>query len=86
MLKAKKEVSIMKVKKARALLDHKKFAEELKKLGKTQEEFAEDMDMSDRYVRILSTVDRNVSISLAYALSQAFGVPIEYLLVVVEDK
>ena len=44
------------------------------------------MDMSDRYVRILSTVDRNVSISLAYALSQAFGVPIEYLLVVVEDK
>ena len=58
----------------RALLDHKKFAEELKKLGKTQEEFAEDMDMSDRYVRILSTVDRNVSISLAYAFSQAFGV------------
>ena len=76
----------MKVKKARALLDHKKFAEELKKLGKTQEEFAEDMDMSDRYVRILSTVDRNVSISLAYAFSQAFGVPIEYLLLVVEDK
>ncbi len=76
----------MKSKKVRALLDHKKFAEELKKLGQTQEEFAEDMDMSDRYVRILSTVDRNVSISLAYALSQAFGVPIEYLLVVVEDK
>lgn len=76
----------MKSKKIRALLDHKKFAEKLKKLGKTQEEFAEDMDMSDRYVRILSTVDRNVSISLAYALSQAFGVPIEYLLVVVEDK
>ena len=72
----------MKSKKIRALLDHKKFAEELKKLGKTQEEFAEDMDMSDRYVRILSTVDRNVSISLAYA----FGVPIEYLLLVVEDK
>ena len=76
----------MKSKKVRALLDHKKFAEELKKFGKTQEEFAEDMDMSDRYVRILSTVDRNVSISLAYALSQAFGVPIEYLLLVVEDK
>ena len=67
-------------------MDHKKFAEELKKLGKTQEEFAEDMDMSDRYVRILSTVDRNVSISLAYALSQAFGVPIEYLLLVVDDE
>jgi transcriptional regulator with XRE-family HTH domain len=76
----------MKSKKVRALLDHKKFAEELKKLGKTQEEFAEDMDMSDRYVRILSTVDRNVSISLAYALSQAFGVPIEYLLLVVDDE
>ena len=76
----------MKLKKVRALLDHKKFAEELKILGRTQEEFAEDLDMSDRYVRILSTVDRNVSISLAYALSQAFGVPIEYLLVVVEDK
>ena len=67
-------------------MDHKKFAEELKKLGKTQEKFAEDMDMSDRYVRILSTVDRNVSISLAYALSQAFGVPIEYLLLVVDDE
>ena len=44
------------------------------------------MDMSDRYVRILSTVDRNVSISKAYGFSQAFGVPIEYLLVVVDDK
>ena len=53
MLKAKKEVTIMKSRKIRALLDHKKFAEELKKLGKTQEEFAEDMDMSYRYVRIL---------------------------------
>ncbi len=86
MLKAKKEMTIMKLRKVRALLDHKKFAEELKKLGKTQEEFAEDMDMSDRYVRVLSTVDRNVSISLAYSFSQAFGVPIEYLLLVVEDK
>ena len=76
----------MKSRKIRALLDHKKFAEELKKLGKTQEEFAEDMDMSDRYVRILSTVDRNVSISLAYGFSQAFGVTIEYLLLVVDDE
>ena len=48
----------MKLRKVRALLDHKKFAEELKKLGKT----------------------------LAYSFSQAFGVPIEYLLVVVDDK
>ena len=43
MLKAKKEMTIMKLRKVRALLDHKKFAEELKKLGKTQEEFAEDI-------------------------------------------
>ncbi len=76
----------MNIQKKKARLNHLKFSEELRRLGMTQEEFAEDMDMSDRYVRILSTVDRNVSISLAYAFSQAFGVPIEYLLLVVEDK
>lgn len=44
------------------------------------------MDIFDRYVRKLSTVDMNISISKAYAFSQVFGVSIEYLLVVVDDK
>ena len=45
----------MKLRKVRALLDHKKFAEELKKLGKTQEEFAEDMDMCAYFQRLIGT-------------------------------
>lgn len=76
----------MKLRKVRALLDHKKFAEELKKLGKTQEEFAEDMGISDRYVRELKRINKNITISLAYNLSVKFQIPIEALLIVVDDK
>ena len=68
-----------------ALLDHKKFAEELKKLGKTQEKFAEENDISDRYVRNLETTDKNISISMAYSISQVFGVMIEDMIVLVDE-
>lgn len=76
----------MKLKKIRALLNHVKFAEELDRLNKTQEEFAEDMDISVRYVRKLLTTDINVSISKAYSFSQEFGLSVEDLLIVVDDK
>lgn len=56
-----------------ALLNHVKFAEELGRLNKTQEEFAEDMNISVRYLRKLLTSDINVSISKAYGFSQEFG-------------
>ena len=75
----------MKLKKVRALLDHKKFAEELKKLGKTQEEFAEENDISDRYVRNLETTDKNISISMAYSISQVFVFMIEDMIVLVDE-
>ena len=66
-------------------MDHKKFAEELKKLGKTQEEFAEENDISDRYVRNLETTDKNISISMAYSISHVFGVMIEDMIVLVDE-
>lgn len=69
-----------------AVLNHVKFAEELNRLNRTQEEFAEDMDISVRYVRKLLTTDINVSISKAYGFSQEFGLPVEDLLIVVGDK
>lgn len=75
----------MKLTKKTALLNHIKFAEELKKCGMTQEEFAEEIDISDRYVRDLATKDKNVSISMAYSISQIFGVSIEDMLVLVKD-
>ncbi len=69
-----------------AVLNHVKFAEELNRLNRTQEEFAEDMDISVRYVRKLLTTDINVSIFKAYGFSQEFGLPVEDLLIVVGDK
>ena len=67
-------------------MEHKKIAEELKKLGKTQEEFAEEIDISDRYVRNLETTDKNISISMAYSISQVFGVMIEGQLSELHDE
>lgn len=74
----------MKNVKQTALLNHLKFARELDKLGITQEEFAEEIYISDRYVRELLTSDKNISISLAYNISRQFGSSIEDLLVIKE--
>ena len=63
-----------------------KFARELAKLGITQEEFAEEIYISDRYVRKLLKSDKNVSISLVYNISRQFGSSIEDLLVIKEDE
>ncbi len=76
----------MKNVKKTALLNHLKFARELAKLGITQEEFAEEIYISDRYVRKLLKSDKNVSISLVYNISRQFGSSIEDLLVIKEDE
>ena len=76
----------MKNVKQTALLNHLKFARELDKLGITQEKFAEEIYISDRYVRKLLTSDKNISISLAYNISRQFGSSIEDLLVIKEDE
>ena len=75
----------MKLTKKTALLNHIKFAEGLKNCGMTQEEFAEEIDISDRYVRDLTTKDKNVSVSMAYSISRIFGVSIEDMLIIVKD-
>ena len=69
-----------------ALLNHLKFGRELVKLEITQEEFEEEIDISDRYVRELLKSDKNVTISLAYNISCQFGSSIEDLLVIKEDE
>ena len=76
----------MNMQKREARLSRLKFTEELRRLGMTQEEFAEEIDISDRYVRELLTSDKNVSISLAYNISCQFGSSIEDLLVIKEDE
>ena len=76
----------MKTEKKTALLNHLKFAEEVRRLKLTQEEFAEEIDISDRYVRKLLTTDKNISVSLAYNISRQFGSSIEDLLVIREDE
>lgn len=69
-----------------ALFSHKKFSEELQKSKRTQEEFAEDVGVSDRYIRELKKRDKNISVSLAANISRQFGVSIEDLLINQEIK
>ena len=73
-------------KKKKAMLNHLKLAEELRKSRLTQEEFAEEIGISDRHVRNLLKIDKNISVELAYNLSDCFGVAIEDLLVIAEEK
>jgi len=61
-------------------LDHNKFANFLRNSGLTQEEFAEELCISDRYVRTLISQDKNISVDLAYNISKKCGCPIESIL------
>lgn len=72
--------------KREARLSRLKFAEELRRLGMTQEEFAEESGISVRSVRILLTEDKNVSVNMASNISRVFGVTIEDLLVITETE
>ena len=65
-----------------ALLDHEKFMKAM--AGFTQEEFAEEIGITDRHVRNLKEKDTNISVSLLYRISQVFHIPMESLLIVRE--
>lgn len=69
-----------------ALLNHKKLAEIIKASGLTQERFAEEIGISDSYLRSLKRADKNISINLAYNISQKSGCSIEKLLTTTQNK
>lgn len=63
-----------------ALLDKKTFEQIIKESGLTQEEYAEEIGVSDRYIRKLQSENKNISVALAYNISKSSGYPIESLL------
>jgi len=69
-----------------ALLDHKKFCEEMRKQAFKQEPLAERLGISDRHLRNLCSRDINVSASLLYDISLVLQVPIDELVIVWEEE
>ena len=69
-----------------ALLDHEKFTQEMKVLGSTQEQVAEHLNISDRYIRKLKTKDRFISAQLLYRIHILFDKPMEYFLIIEEES
>ncbi len=67
------------------LLDHEKFAEEMKKSDLSQEKIAECLGISDRHVRNLKNKDCLVFIPLLYRIHILFGKPMEYFLKIIEE-
>jgi len=82
MIVVKKEVN--KMIKA-VLLDHLKFKEERKVSKLSQEKIAEQLGISDRYVRNLEAEDRCISAQLLYRIHILFDKPMEYFLIVTEE-
>lgn len=72
----------MKTEDDKALLDHNKMTKLIKAFGLKQEEFAEELGISDRYVRTITSKNKNISISLANSISKTFDCSIESLLTV----
>lgn len=72
----------MKKKTKNVLLNHKKFAEIIEESGLTQEAFAEEIGITDRYLRNLKTKNKNISVSLAYNISIESGYSIESLITI----
>ena len=68
-----------------ALLDHEKFAEEMKKSDLSQEKITEQLGISDRHVRNLKTKDCLVFIPLLYRIHILFDKPMEYFLIITEE-
>ena len=68
-----------------ALLDHKKLIKAMEAKNATQEELAEEINITDRHLRNLRERDTDISVSLCYRLSQVFQIPMEELLVVREE-
>lgn len=71
----------MKKEKGNALLSHKKFTDIINSSGLTQEEFAEEIGISDRYVRTLIHENKKVSVDLAYKISILANCSIESILI-----
>ncbi|MCI9556375.1 helix-turn-helix transcriptional regulator [Oscillospiraceae bacterium 50-16] len=69
-----------------ALLDHKKLIKAMEAKNATQEELAEEINITDRHLRNLRERDTDISVSLCYRLSQVFQIPMEELLVVREEE
>ena len=69
-----------------ALLDHKKLIKAMEAKNATQEELAEEINITDRHLRNLRERDTDISVSLCYRLSQVFQIPMEELVVVREEE
>ena len=67
------------------LLDHLKFKEERKVSKLSQEKIAEQLGISDRYVRNLEVEDRSISAQLLYRIHILFDKPMEYFLIITEE-
>ena len=78
-------MSTMETEESKALLNHKRFAEIVKISNYTQEEFAEEIGISDRYVRTLMRENKKVSVDLAYKISILANCSIESMLII-ENK
>ena len=72
----------MKKKVKRSLLNHEKIAEIVKESGLTQEELAKIWGITDRYLRNLKSKDADISLSLAYIISEYSGKSINSLLTI----
>ena len=68
------------------LLDHEKFAEEIKNSALSQEEIAERLNISDRHVRNLKIKDSIIFVPLLYRIHILFNKPMEYFLIVIEEN
>ncbi len=75
----------METEESKALLNNKRFAEIVKISNFTQEEFAEEIGISDRYVRTLMRENKKVSVDLAYKISILANCSIESMLII-ENK
>ena len=78
-------MSAMETEESKALLNNKRFAEIVKISNFTQEEFAEEIGISDRYVRTLMRENKKVSVDLAYKISILANCSIESMLII-ENK
>ena len=75
-------MSAMETEESKALLNNKRFAEIVKISNFTQEEFAEEIGISDRYVRTLMRENKKVSVDLAYKISILANCSIESMLII----
>lgn len=69
-----------------ARLDHQKLRNEMKAQALKQEPLAEQLNISDRYLRTLLSRDTDVASSLLYRLSKALQIPMEELLTMGEEQ